>query len=151
MAVGTYRANGASVREKLERGRDEFRHVRSDAGEIVDDLRVLAQKEVELMRAEMGEQVSHLTRAVIWGGFTAILALILLAFAFVSMMFAFDSFMPLWAAALVNTGIALALTAIAALLARSHIGQITVMPKRTMRSVQEDVRWAKDQLTSSAR
>jgi hypothetical protein len=151
MAVDTYRSNGASVREKLERGRDEFRHVRSDAAEIADDLRVLAQKEVELMRAEMGEQVTNFTRAIIWGVIAAILGLILLTFAFVSIMLALDTFMPLWAAALVSTGIALLLTATSAFLARAHVARITVMPKRTMRSVQEDVRWAKDQLTSSAR
>jgi hypothetical protein len=151
MTVDTYRQNGASVRERLEHGREELGYVRDDFAEIADDLRVLAGKELELMRAEMGEQFQHGTRALMFGGAAAILALVFLTFAFVTVMLVLDGFMPLWAAALVTTAVAFAVAAVAALLARVHLKRITVVPRRTIRSVEEDVQWARRQLRSNAR
>jgi tetrahydromethanopterin S-methyltransferase subunit C len=64
-------------------------------------------------------------------------------------MFAIDTALPLWAAALITTGIALLVTAIFGMLAKSEMSKFSPMPKRAMRTMQEDVKWAKSQIKSS--
>jgi uncharacterized membrane protein YqjE len=138
-------------RDRLERGRQEFREIRGDVSELADDLRTLAQKEAELARTEMGEQAGLAVRAAIWGGLAGISALLLLTFAFLTLMFGLNEAMDLWLAALVTTIVILALTAVAALMAYTRFRQISVVPKRTMHSVREDVAWARRQLNLNAR
>ena len=136
--------------EQVRRGRDEARALGEEFAGIADDLRSLARNEVELAKAEMREQVSIGVKLAIWGGVAALMALVTTFFVFLTVMFALDAAMPLWAAALITTGIALLFTAVAGLLAYRRVKQLTVVPKKTMTSVKEDVQWAKDQLKSSA-
>lgn len=140
-----------SVTDQLKRGRDEFRDVRSEFLSLFDDLRVLGQKEVELAKAEMKEQVGLARNTIIFGAAAAILGLMLLSFAFVSVMFALDLVMPLWAAALITTGIIAAITLIIAMMLMSSVKRITIVPSRTMNSVNEDVQWAKRQMSLNAK
>ena len=86
------------------------------------------------------------------GGFeAAVVALLTLAFFAVTAMFALDEVMDTWLAALITALGLLTITAIAGLLAYSQIKQITVAPKKTMQSVNEDVQWARDRMSFSAR
>jgi uncharacterized membrane protein YqjE len=139
------------MRERLRRGRQEFDEVSSDFSDLTDDLTVLARKEMELARTEMGEQANLAIRGLVWGGVTGICAVLLLTFVFLTIMFALYVAMPLWVAALATTCIILAATTIAALLTYIHFKRISVVPKRTLKSVREDVQWAKRQLNLNAR
>jgi hypothetical protein len=132
-------------------GREELREVRGDFSGIVDDLRLIAQKEVELARAEMREQFGITTQSLIYGAVTGVLAMLLLTFTFVTVMLVLDTFMPLWAAALVTTLIVGGLAALTGMMAYSMFKRISVVPKRTMDSINEDVKWAKRQMSFSAR
>ena len=137
--------------DQLRRGVDELKGVREDAADLFQDLRVLAQKEMELARAEMKEQVAYGRNAAILAGVAAVVALLTLAFFAVTAMFALDEVMDTWLAALITALGLLTITAIAGLLAYSQIKQITVAPKKTMQSVNEDVQWARDRMSFSAR
>ena len=123
----------------------------SDIGSLLSDVEVLAQKEVQLARAEMGESVGHATRALVYGGATFIFAWLMLAFAAATLMFVLDEAMRLWLAALITTGVLVGLTALAGLLMYARIRQISVTPKRAMKSVREDVEWARNQLNWNAK
>jgi hypothetical protein len=106
---------------------------------------------VELAHAEIEESVSHSRNAAIFGGLTAITSMLTLVFGALTMMFALDLAVPLWAAALITMGTLAAVTLLAALVMRAQIKGISLMPKRTIESVNEDVRWLRNQLKFSAR
>lgn len=136
--------------EQIRRGGEEARAIGEEFAGIADDFRRLARSEVELAKAEMREQVALGVKVAMWGGIAALMSLVLLFFVFLSVMFALDTAMPLWAAALITTVLILAIAAFAGLMAYGRVKQLTVVPKKTMSSVKEDVQWAKDQLKSSA-
>jgi hypothetical protein len=149
MAIEVHR--GEPIADQLRRGRDELRGVRDEAASIASELRVLARKEMELAQAEFAESVGHSRNAAIFGGLTATAAMLTLVFGGLSMMFALDLFMQLWAAALVTMGTLAAVTLLAALMMRGQIKSIAFVPSRTIESVNEDVRWARSQLRFNAR
>jgi len=138
----------SSLDDAMRRGREELRDVGDEFAGIVSDLREIARGEVELAKAEMGEQVSALVRTAIWGGVAAVLGLLALTWVFVTMTLVLDTFMDAWAAAAVTLGVLAVLTIGAGLAAASRMKKVTIVPKRTVHSVREDVQWAKDQLKS---
>jgi uncharacterized membrane protein YqjE len=144
--------NGTQSRSNLlERTREEARFFWSDAVEIRGDLQELAAKEVQLLGAEVREQISHATRIAMWGGLAAIVAMIFLAFAFVTLMYALAEAMETWTAALITTGVIGLILSVLGYLAYSHLKQLTVVPKRTINSLKEDAEWARNLLKSNKR
>lgn len=149
MAIEVHR--GEPLADQLRRGRDELRGVREEAVSIADEFRTLAKQELELAKAEFAETVGHSRNAAMFGGLSAIAALLTLVFGALTLMFVLDTFMPMWAAALITMLALAAMTAVAALVMRTHIKGISVTPKRTIESVNEDLRWARSQLKFNAR
>jgi Zn-dependent protease len=143
--------NGDGVGGSMRRGVNRVTDIGSDVGDLMADFGVLARKEVELAQAEMGESVGHLKGAAVFGVATAVFALLMLAFAAVTGMVALDLVMPLWLAALITAGALAALTLLAGLVMYGQVKRISIAPKRAMRSVQEDVEWARNQLNWNAR
>lgn len=88
---------------------------------------------------------------MVWGGIAALLAFLLLAFACVTIMFAFDTFLPEWLAALITTGILAGLVAISGLIVYLNIKKFSLVPKRTIDSLKEDAQWAKTLISSNRR
>ena len=123
--------------------------MREEAMGIFADLQALARKEVQLAKAELSETVGFTTRSLAFGGAALLMALLTAVFVFVTVLFVLDTFMPLWAAALVTTLILGALTALAGFMALQQFKRISVVPKRTLESVREDVTWAKSQMSFS--
>ena len=85
----------------------------------------------------------------IFGGVALVAAMLGLLFVFVTIMVALAAIMPWPAAALLTTVLLLLIAGGAGLFAYTKFKQLTVVPKKTIRSVREDVRWAKEQLRSS--
>lgn len=139
-----------SMADEFRRGRDEARSIGEEFAAIAEDLRNLARSEVELARAEMREQIQLAIRVAIWGAVAAVVALITLGLVFLTIRDVLDIWLATWAATLITTGIALLLAAIAGFIAYRRVKQMTVVPKKTMSSVKEDVQWARDQVKSSA-
>jgi uncharacterized membrane protein len=116
---------------------------------IAQDMRNIARTEVELAKAEINEQVALGKRLGMWGAVAAVMGFITLIFAFTTLMLALDEAMPLWAAALITFGVAALITLIAAMLAYTAVNKLTVVPKKAIGSMREDVRWAGAQLKSN--
>ena len=136
------------LREQLRRTRDEARGLGSEIGEIVEDLRDLWRLEMELARADVAEQIALARGVAMWGAAAAVFALMLVAFALVTTMFALDLVFETWAAALITTGVALLLAAVTGFLAYRQAKQLTVVPQRSIDSMKRDVEWAREQMTS---
>lgn len=153
MAINGYAAGveGRPLKEDLRRSRDEAQALGQDLGDIATDVRFLLQKEAQLARAEMQETLNHSLRSLMWGGIAAFLATPFVIFAFAALMFGLDTVMPLVAAAGITAAVIVALMAIAGAIAYSRIKQINVKPERTVKSLQEDIEWAKTRIRSTAR
>lgn len=143
--------NEEPLGEQLKRGREQLRGAGSDFSAILDDLRVLAGKEVELAKAELREQASLTTRVLGFGAAALVMSMLLLTFLFLTLFFVLDTFMDEWAAALVTTLVILALTALSGYMAYSVFKRISPMPKRAVDSISEDVKWARRQINFNAR
>ena len=143
--------NGPGLMDTLRSKREEATKVRGEMGDIAGEFQRLAQLEVELAKAEADEARGHATRGAAFGFLTIEMAMIGVIFLFLATMFALDTAMPLWAAALITAGIALLLAAILGTLAKAEMTQFSPMPKRFMRTVQEDVKWARTQMKLSGR
>ena len=140
-----------SLGQTLRDSEQEARALGAEVAGIASDLRLLVSKEVELGLAEVKEQAGFTVKGLILGAIGFLLADLLLVFVFVSLMFGLDTAMPLWAAALITTAVILLLTLVVLMIARSQIKKVTFKPDRMIHSLQEDMRWAKSQMKSSAR
>jgi hypothetical protein len=110
--------------------------------EATGELSTLMRKEIELAKVELKQDVSALGKGVgAFGGagFTGYLALLFLSLA---AMFGLDTVLPLWASALIVGGVYLVLAAALGLMGKKAIGQMPGVP-RTVRTIKEDVEWAR--------
>ena len=139
------------VRDEFRRGRDEAREVGSEFGEMANDLRYLVQKEAELARAEFQEAVSRVIQSAISAVVAVVFVNLMLIFAFVTVMFGLDTVFELWLAALITTGIIFVVALAAFLFAYARMKAVSFTPERTLKSLREDVEWAKTQMQSTAR
>lgn len=130
--------------------REETRGLGEEAGQIAQDLRNLLRSEVQLAKAETREQIQLAIRSAIWGAVAALCALLTLVFIALTSMFALWVVLPMWLSALIVTAGLLIIAGLAGLMAYARIKQISLVPKRTVDSLKEDVAWAKAQLKSSA-
>ena len=141
------RPNG-SFRDWMRDEADEAAAVREEFVAIGRDARELARGEVELARAEMREQFQAAVRGAIFGGIALVAAMLALVWVFVLEMLILDEVMPLWAAALITLATLAVLAAVVGLLAYGQFKRVTVVPRKTVNSVKEDIRWLKDQMRS---
>ena len=142
---------GASIRDDLRRAGGETREIVDEIAGIADDLRQMLATEVDLAKAEVREQLQLAVRVAVWGGVAAVAALLTLGWLALTATYALDVTLPLWlSAALVTVALAL-VAAICAMAVRSKLRQVNIMPERTVRSVKEDVVWAKQQLKSNTK
>jgi uncharacterized membrane protein YqjE len=132
----------------MERGRRDATDIAHETAEIVRELRLLARSEVELAKAELGDQAASAKQAALWGVAATVLVVMTLIFLPITLMFVFDTFMPRWAAAMLTTVLLAAGAATAGLTAKRFYDEISVVPRRTAASLREDVQWAREQLMS---
>ena len=131
--------------ERLRAGRDETRALGAEAIAIAADLRRLLQLEGELAKAEANEATGYATRGLGLGAAAAVMLLLFSGFLFLTVMFALDTAMPQWLAALITAGIILLIAAVLGLLARSQLQKFSPLPRRFISGVREDIVWARNQ------
>lgn len=137
--------------ERWQSSRQEAREVGSDFADVAREFGVLAQKEIELARAEAGEQVSITTRVLIYGAIAGVLAVLGVVFLALTLHFIYDTAMASWLAALLTALTLFVVAGILAMLARSRLRSLSFKPDRTIQSLREDVRWARTRLNFSER
>lgn len=113
---------------------------------IADDTATLIRKEAELARIELVDALNARLRAAIALVGAAVLGLFVLVFLGLAAEAALDGVMVDWAARLVVAGGAFLLIAMALLFARVKLRSPSMVPEETVRTVKEDMEWAKAQL-----
>jgi putative superfamily III holin-X len=113
---------------------------------VIDGVRDIIRKEIELAKIEMTEAIA--SKGVAIGLFAAggIAALYGIGFAAAAGSSALDLVMPTWAANLIVGAVFLLLAGVALLAGRGMLRREPMSPTRTKESVKEDVRWAKQQI-----
>ena len=120
--------------------------------QLSQETSTLVRQELQLARAEMTEKGKQAGRGagVLGGaGVAGLLALIALT---MCLIFALDTAMPAWLAALIVTAIWGAIAGVLALTGRRKVQEATpATPEQTVETVKEDVQWAKNQTRSGTR
>ena len=130
--------------EAWGRTQAEARAIGETIARITSELRVLSEREVELARAEMMDTRDAAKSVGMWGAVAAIFAFITIEFLAVAGMLALMLVVEAWAAALIVAGVLLVIAVIGAVMARSAMGDLNLVPTHTIKSVQEDMRWARE-------
>ena len=144
------RAPVDAIRTDLRDGRSELRGLGSEVTEIAESVRDLLRAEIALAKAETKEQGGHLARAAAWGGVAGAAALLTLAWVALASTYALSTALPLWLAALIVSATLAVLAGIAGLGARARAKKLSVLPRRAVNAVKEDVAWARQQLKSNS-
>jgi len=120
--------------------------------EIIDalkpQLQELVDKQVELARTELapvGRQAGIATGLLVVGAVFMLVFLIILSLAGV---YALKLFVPIWAAALIVSGILLLIGGILAGSGANMLRKLDPKPHRTIRTLQQNINWLKGQFRS---
>jgi len=124
-------------------------------GELVKDLAsqtsTLVRQEIKLAQAEVTEKGKIAGKGAGMLAGAAVVALLGLGALTAFPIIVLDSFLPLWAAALIVTVLWLALATVLALAGKTAIQKATPPAPQTVETVKEDIQWAKTQTGSAAR
>lgn len=112
-------------------------------GQILERTQTLFRAEIALAKTEAREQIRAELKAAIGLGIGALFGLFTLMLLFTTAVLALALVMPGWAAALIMTGVAGIIAAIAA--ATGWSKRVRVPLERTRRTTKEDVAWTKEQ------
>lgn len=153
MALETVGQDGraASLDGEWQRAQSEVRALGASVGAITVELRTLMQKEAQLAQAEIAESVAAARQAAIFGAAGGYFAMLVVGFAALALMFGLATVMETWAAALATAGVLLVLGIVCGVIARSSLKNFSVPPKRTINSLQEDMTWAREQISRNAK
>ncbi len=120
--------------------------------EVIDalkpQLQELVDKQIELARTELvpvGRQAGIATGLLVTG---AVFLLVFLIFLSLSGVYVLNLFLPLWASALIVSGILLLIGAILAGSGANILRKLDPKPHRTIRTFQQNITWLKGQFRS---
>lgn len=129
----------------------ELRELRASVTVVGEGFAELARREGVLARAELSENLTLAAQGAIAGGIAIPFALLALGFGALAAMFALALVVPLWAAAGVVALVSAVIAAVLGLIARRRFAATQLIPQQTIRSIQEDVQWAREQLKRDVR
>jgi putative superfamily III holin-X len=114
--------------------------------DIAGESQTLLRKEVELAKQEVMEAVMARVLAAAALAAAGLFGFFVLLFGALAAAAALDLVLPAWAAALIVAGAFLLLALPAALLGMRRMKAPSLKPEETVRTVKEDVEWARAQL-----
>lgn len=112
---------------------------------IVRNLQEIMRSEVRLAKTEIGEEAAKAKASAVWLGAGAVTAMYAILFLLLTALFALSLVLPSWAAALI---VGVTLSIVATLMLNGGITrfkQIHPTPERTIETIKENVKWAKQQ------
>ncbi|MGH8934641.1 MAG: phage holin family protein [Egibacteraceae bacterium] len=118
---------------------------------LTDQASTLAQKEIELAKAELLVKKEQATPGLKTLVVAAVFGVIGLSALTTLLIVGMSALLPTWAAALLITVIASLVAIALALNGKSTLESLSPMPEETILTLKEDLRWAKRQRISTAR
>ncbi|MEX2457955.1 MAG: phage holin family protein [Actinomycetota bacterium] len=114
--------------------------------DIASDTSTLVKQELQLFKQEMTEALSARLKAVAAFAAAGVIALFVIGFMGMSAAAALSNVIAPWAANLIVAGGFLLLALAAVLFAKRRLKVPPIAPEETVRTVKEDVEWARAQL-----
>jgi len=115
--------------------------------DLTDDMGRLVRQELELARIETMQKVSTAMRSVVMmvaGGLVVYAGFIVVLIAVAILL---GQLMPYWASSLLVGAVILLIGAILLNSGRNSLTNLTVVPEKTVESIKDDARWAKEQVS----
>jgi hypothetical protein len=115
--------------------------------DLTDDMGRLVRQEIELARIETMQKVSTAARSVVMmvaGGLVVYAGFIVVLIAVAILL---GQLMPYWASSLLVGAVVLLVGAILLNSGRNSLTNLTVVPEKTVESIKDDARWAKEQVS----
>jgi YihY family inner membrane protein len=145
----TYETNGDRGSRPDPRDRSDRRRSMPELiASVLDRMRGLVRKEVELARIEMTEAVAARAKGLAAFGVGGVALLFALGFLAAGAALALAIVLPAWAATLIVGGVFLLIGVICLLVGRRTSRSASFVPERTQESLKEDLRWAQQRIAS---
>jgi len=115
--------------------------------DLSSDLSILMRQEIELARTETTETIRKTAGSaglLVAGGLVAYAGLIILLIAVAILL---GAIMPYWASSLLVGVVVLIIGAVMAMSGKNQLANLTIVPEKTVATLKEDARWAKEQLS----
>ena len=130
---------GSSARDPVQSRVDKpLTELLSD---MTTNVGTLIRKEFELARIEVKQDAVQAARAGAMFGAAGAMGLVTLTLVWVTVALLLNLALPMWAAFLISTVLAGAITAFLVIQARERMKQVNPMPEQTIETVKEDVEW----------
>jgi len=113
---------------------------------IAQDSSTLVRKELELARLEIKEAAMARAKGAAAFGAAAFMGMLAFIFLAITAAVALDIVLPKWLAWLIEGGAFLVLAGMAAMFGLRKMKRPSMKPEETVRTVKEDVEWARAQL-----
>ena len=113
---------------------------------IANDTTTLVRKELELARIEIVEAIVARVKAIGALGGAGVCGLIAVLFGGAAGAAALSNVVPVWAALLIVMGAFFGIAGMAAMMGIVRMKSPPLAPKETERTIEEDVRWAREAL-----
>jgi hypothetical protein len=114
--------------------------------ELAQETTTLVRKEVELAKAEVSEKVTQATSGAISLAAGGMVAFAGVLFLLLALTFYLATMMEPWLAALIVGGVITVIGIILVSMGKSKLSARNLQPNRTIATLQDDKRWAKEQL-----
>ena len=115
--------------------------------DLSSDFSTLVRQEIELARAETTEKISKAVRSagmLVVGGLVAYAGVIVVLIAIAILL---GAIMPYWLSSLIVGAVVLIIGAIMAISGKNKLANLSVVPEKTLATLKEDARWAKEQVS----
>jgi uncharacterized membrane protein len=114
--------------------------------ELAQETTTLVRKEVELAKAEVSEKVTQATSGAVSLAAGGMVAFAGVLFLLLALTFFLATMMEPWLAALIVGGVVTVIGIILVSMGKSKLSARNLQPNRTIATLQDDKRWAKEQL-----
>lgn len=132
-------AGATPVVEAAPRGERSLGDIVSD---VTSDISTLVKQELELAKTEAKQEMAKAGKGVGLLGGAGVAGHLLLIWVSVTITVVLDSWMPLWAAALIVTVLWAVAAAVLAVIGRKALQESNPQLPTTQRTLKEDARWA---------
>jgi uncharacterized membrane protein YqjE len=113
--------------------------------DVASDLSTLIKQEMELAKTEMKDEAKKAGKGAGLLGGAGLAGYMVLLFLSLTVVFALDEGLPLWAAALIVTAVWAVIAAVLAVTGRSALRRINPQLPKTRQTLKEDAAWARAQ------
>ncbi|MCU1691588.1 MAG: hypothetical protein JWM64_679 [Frankiales bacterium] len=114
-------------------------------GQVTNDLSTLMRQEFALAKAELTEEAKKAGKGAGALGAAGYLGYLASIFASLTLMFVLDTFMPIWAAALIVTALYGLIAFVLFSKGKKQMKTVDPTPRQTVETLKEDVAWARHQ------